>query len=703
MKKILLTALVLGIGIANAQHYLLAFVNAGENPGAINTEDEQPSAFLTGNYTGYTQILAPAASGWSAQQTIPFSFAFNGNDYTQYYASSSGVVTFSSTVGTAPASTNAALPDASIPDNSICAWGLNLSGANDAVMAKTFGTSPNRQHWVIWASVSVDDFAGGWSYWGIVMEETSNKAYVVDMRSYSPSNGNTSLTVGLQYDNSTALSVSQSPNVTSGNTATGGSEFTAIDNTYYMFAPGVQPAVDLELNRISLAKYVSSGATAQITGRVRNLGANAVSSFDISWTDGTTVHTNTVTGNINSGAFKTFTCTDQVDPAPGVVTTITVTAEIVGDADLTNNSKSTTTSESAFTPTKVVFGEEATGTWCGWCPRGSVWMETMAENYPETWIGVAVHNGDPMVNTTYDSWIGTRIGGYPSGLIDRDPNEADPSEFEARYDDAIDNFGVADITVDAYMDLDRNVEVTIGAHFAISSTDAMRLAGVVIEDNLTGTSSDWAQANYYSGGASGTLSGAGHDWHTAPNPVPASDMEYDHVGRELLGGIDGDAGSVPAAVGSDDLVEYTYSFTLDNDYNEANITIAGILIDNASGAVLNAGGATLTYEYEEGGVTYLMVDGQPYESWDGNWVPLGTAGVDASNISLFPNPATNVININGIVGLSNVVIYNALGSVVLNTTIDGNVLDIQDVPAGVYSIAVTNNGVTSNDKITVVK
>ena len=45
-------------------------------------------------------------------------------------------------------------------------------------------------------------------------------------------------------------------------------------------------------------------------------------------------------------------------------------------------------------PGKIVVGEEGTGTWCGWCPRGSVAMNWMDEKYYGYWQGIAVHNND---------------------------------------------------------------------------------------------------------------------------------------------------------------------------------------------------------------------------------------------------------------------------------------------------------------------
>ncbi|MBL0071768.1 MAG: hypothetical protein IPP34_08130 [Bacteroidetes bacterium] len=78
--------------------------------------------------------------------------------------------------------TSQLLPSALIPDNSVCVWGLQATGANDNIVVKTFGTAPNRQYWIFFTSYSIPGNTAGWTYWSIVLEETSNKIYLVDQR-----------------------------------------------------------------------------------------------------------------------------------------------------------------------------------------------------------------------------------------------------------------------------------------------------------------------------------------------------------------------------------------------------------------------------------------------------------------------------------------------------------------------------------------
>tara|TARA_R110002096_G_scaffold426165_3_gene635559 strand:- start:29146 stop:29658 length:513 start_codon:yes stop_codon:yes gene_type:complete len=168
MKKITsfvaIIALTLVSYTANAQYYVNTYNPAGQNPGDLNNDPEQPLAFLNGNSLGYTAVLTATTNNlrWSGNQTIPFTFNFNGNPVTQYKVSSSGVLTFTTSAVAVPSyGNNTALPSASIPDNSICIWGLQQSGANDEIGSKTFGTAPNRQHWIDFLSYSSPSSPGG--------------------------------------------------------------------------------------------------------------------------------------------------------------------------------------------------------------------------------------------------------------------------------------------------------------------------------------------------------------------------------------------------------------------------------------------------------------------------------------------------------------------------------------------------------------
>ncbi|MFM2386714.1 MAG: hypothetical protein RL660_1471 [Bacteroidota bacterium] len=80
---------------------------------------------------------------------------------------------------------------------------------------------------------------------------------------------------------------------------------------------------------------------------------------------------------------------------------------------------SITTAVAQTTVRKVVL-EDFTGTWCGWCPEGTVVLEGLKTQYPTTFYPVASHNGDALevpAGAAIDNGIG--VTGYPNGAIDR--------------------------------------------------------------------------------------------------------------------------------------------------------------------------------------------------------------------------------------------------------------------------------------------
>lgn len=78
----------------------------------------------------------------------------------------------------------------------------------------------------------------------------------------------------------------------------------------------------------------------------------------------------------------------------------------------------------------------------------------------------------------------------------------------------------------------------------------------------------------------------------------------------------------------------------------------------------------------------------------------GLAGLEANKLAVYPNPATNVLNIKGSVAIQTIAVYNMLGQEVLttapnNTTAAINVAQLQN---GVYIVHVTIDGATKSRK-----
>ena len=188
---------------------------------------------------------------------------------------------------------------------------------------------------------------------------------------------------------------------------------------------------------------------------------------------------------------------------------------------------------------KIVIAEEGTGTWCGWCPRGTVAMDQMARDFEGFYQGIAIHNGDPMELAVYDQDL--EVGGYPSALVDRG-SEIDPGDIKIDFMERILVQPSAVISNGAVIEGD-SLNVSLTVDFNLATAGNWKIACVLTEDNVSGVSSGYSQSNYYSGGDAGDLIGVdGVNWADLPGAVSASNMVYHHVARALSPSFDGYAG-----------------------------------------------------------------------------------------------------------------------------------------------------------------
>ena len=315
MKKITILMMALFMSLfVNAQYYYLSW-DLGQNPGGINTDNEYPvGGGLPGGWT--TQITGPSTA-WSGDVTLPFTFNFNGTDYTTCKVAP-GFVTFGNPT-TFPGTAQSALPNSSIPDNTIAIWGLT-TGANDYIVTKTFGSNPNRQFWIQMNTAGNAGVQNGWAYWSIVLEEGTNNIYIVDQRNQCVTSagqqctGKTAVSAGIQIDGTKAISINGSPSLQ----GIAGNDPTPGDNVYYTFIQGTQPNDDIMMVSKDLSTdYAKDDGDIKIIGQIRNIGKDALQSFDLNYSiDGGATVTQNVTGvNIASGDYYSFDHATPFSPA----------------------------------------------------------------------------------------------------------------------------------------------------------------------------------------------------------------------------------------------------------------------------------------------------------------------------------------------------------------------------------------------------
>lgn len=244
-------------------------------------------------------------------------------------------------------------------------------------------------------------------------------------------------------------------------------------------------------------------------------------------------------------------------------------------------------------PKHVALVEEATGTWCGWCPRGAVGLKMLNEKYADEVITVAVHSGDPMVLTEYY----LRNSGFPSCQINRgtfiDPYYGSSSApFSIKYDieAAQREYTIGEIALDAkWKDANKTaIDVTATATFVEDVEQSPYQIGFILLDNgQTGTTSEWAQSNYYSGAANNDANLK----QLLNKPAKIKDMKYDYVPVAVWEHESGIAGSLPATITSEKPMDFKYTLDIaDNDriQNKDLLIVVALLLNKDTYEVVNA-------------------------------------------------------------------------------------------------------------------
>ena len=355
---------------------------------------------------------------------------------------------------------------------------------------------------------------------------------------------------------------------------------------------------------------------------VRNLGTQTINSFDVTIDYQGTQITENVTGiAIPSLGTYTVEFSQLLTMAAGanpLMATISNVNGTAGDDDANDDVKTITLDPVIPAQGKMVLAEEGTGTWCGWCPRGAVMLDRMEDNYHDYFAGIAVHNGDPMTVALYDD--GLNFSSFPTSRTDRGVG-MNPALIEGEFLERITIMPSALLTNGAYFNEGSNkLYVSVSADFVAPISGDYRLACALTEDSVTGTGSGYAQSNYYSGGSNGEMGG----YELLPNPVPASQMVYDHVARAILPNVNGQANSFPGtvSVGEEHIVAFV--FDIDPSWDLSKMHIIGFLI-NPDGEIDNAGRATIEEAIANG---YLSID-------DG-------VTVQSSVDPIYPNPSNEI-------------------------------------------------------------
>ena len=658
-----------------SQYYYTPASSPG-NPGGLNADSEYPSG--SGLDPSWTVILGPSQSSpaWSSTETIPFTFNFNGIAVTQYKVSSTGVLTFSTSVTAVPGAGNATLPDPAVPDNSVMVWGIQGTGANDNILSKTFGTSGSQQHWVFFSSY---DGGGSWSYWSIVLEEGSDKIYIVDQRHSSAANPQ--VTAGIQTDATTATMVSGSPTLSN----VAGSSALPDDNHYYEFIYGSQSAIDAAGVAVTTFPYLILGnAPFTVSGEITNLGSSSITSMDINYSiDGASAVTESLSNlTINTYDNYTFDHSSTWNPSTSGTYDVAIWASnINGSSDMDPSNDTITGTVNVFTSfeTRKPMLEVFTSSTCGPCVQGNINLATVLSNYPEqfsllkyqmSWPG----NGDPyFTQEGYDRRVFYGVNSVPrleiDGGFDANPSGMTNQDFDdfaaiPSFTSLSANYSIGGQSVD--------VSITIDPLENMNSNNLTLYTGIF-------------------------------EFLTYNNSSTNGEIEFSNVMKKMLP----DAGgySINPLQAGVQVIE-NFSFTFQGNYTlpaDANTPINHMLNHSVE-------------DFENLGVVVWIQDDITKEILQSTTASLVTDVngdlSSASKIMIFPNPTRDIATV-AFQGLENselqIKVINLLGEMVISerftssSNLDYYNLNVSKLNSGIYNVLLISNGDITTKQLQIIK
>ena len=461
------------------------------------------------------------------------------------------------------------------------------------------------------------------------------------------------------------------------------SEVTLIPQRSYRIHAGGAVMIDDALEGID---YYNSGY-------ILNGGSEVIESFDLTWSDGSNDVMQSFSGmNIEYNGIARYSSDTPITVSGDQTWTVSI-SNVNGntdpDEDETDNSMSFDLNATSVHENKGVLIEEATGSWCTWCPRGTVFMDEMSKRFGDHFAGVAVHNGDPMVLSAYDNEITSFPGfpGFPSVVYQRE-SIMDPSGIVSPSISDMQDAPPAALEVGAALD-GNSLTTSLGLEFLEDVDDEYSVAIVLTEDGVTGTGNGYNQINAYSGGGNGPMGG----FELLPSSVPAEFMVYDHVGRALIGGYDGVDGVIMGVYSTGEIAGHIFdAYTIGSDVNPDNLHIVGILIDG-NGDVVNA-------------ISTPIADALD----NGLFSPVGTKAVfDNTLAEVYPNPVTDVAMIQMTLATASdvtVSLVNSVGQQMAVTQYGSQSgtfqveYDMSDMSAGIYFIHIQADNKFFSKKIT---
>lgn len=435
---------------------------------------------------------------------------------------------------------------------------------------------------------------------------------------------------------------------------------------------------EIQLLSVNIPAYVPEGTNTEVNGIVKNIGAQPLTSFDVTYNvnGGADVAVYNVSGiNVPYGSTYSFSHNVPFNESTSGQYTIQMTVSNPNDEDdptPADNVASASTivynASAAVSRTSIL--EQFTGAACGWCPNGHDRIEQALAGTNTIW---AVHHAgfgnDGLTcsaNTAYTFFYNDGGSTYaPAMMVDRyhgDAEEPGPVTNVYAVNGIIDyvntvnqipcflTLNVNGITYDAQS---RALGGTVTGHFTSNIyNENTRLTLMIVEDSNIMAQTD------YSTGSSVTLQNYMH-----MNAVRATAT---------------DTWGAPITVDANGDFTYNVSYTLPSNLKAWRCRVIAIVSDR------NANNANACAVMQAAQTSNLN---SPF---------VGLDNAEEINLSVYPNPTTGIVAVEG-EGIKNVEVMDMTGRTVMTTS--NSVVDMTNLSNGLYMLRINTEKGAFTQKI----
>lgn len=415
----------------------------------------------------------------------------------------------------------------------------------------------------------------------------------------------------------------------------------------------------LEIHSI-LPRVINTPGRLDLIGEITNTSDKDISEYTVKYRlDNGSTGEETMTRAIKAGATRQFRLATNYEIGKNETLTYEITVVCGKDAS------SDTGKVSAYS--RRVVAEEVTGVWCGYCVRGIYAMALMKKDFPDSFLGIAVHNSsasweDPMAMPEYTDWLFDKfnMGGYPHCTVNRlMSSTGDPGNIQNYYTKAMDTESFTGLALDADVNIsERKITAKADLFTAQNLEDIdYSLAYVLIENDVHSDEviykdgkplpyNGWEQNNYYAGGGMGSLGG----FENLPEIIPGAEMTYQDVARYISPDYNGIEGSIPSRLAEGESAHHEFTFDMPKTVmKDENTELAVLLINRKNSTILNAEVLPLKDIFAQSGIS--------------------CGEVESSDLSVSATPEGVVFSSE--TGIESVTLYGTDGSLIANVPAEG--------------------------------